>query len=145
VKPSLAAAALTVAAVLAATPANAEPDPAGRFDTRTPNMLCQLDRDGTLWCQGTFPDAPTAPCGSPLCPDPPLRWDQAVISPQGRFRYADGNIGVGDGPLLDTLGPGRTWHFRGWTMSAGDGAVTFTADATGHGMTIAADGQVAAR
>jgi len=134
--------ALTVAALLGAAHAAADPDRAGRFDTHSPRMLCQIGIDDSVWCQGAFPKAPIEPCESPICPDPPLRWDQAVVSATGEFHYADGNIGVGDAPVLDTLQPGQTWSYEGWTMAATDTAVTITNDANGRGVTIDANGDV---
>jgi hypothetical protein len=139
---AFAIAALTAAALLGAPHAAADPDQGGRFHTHWPRMLCQIDIDDSVWCQGAFPQAPVESCDSPICPDPPMRWDLVVVSANGEFHYGEGNIGVGDAPVLDVLQPGQTWRYHGWTMTATDTAVTITNDASGHGMTIDANGDV---
>ena len=153
-KVGLGAAALCVVLGFAPT---ASADPTAGHSTRvkitTPSLLCQIgsdDADAALGanvvCQGLFPHAPVVGCPtSPgeKCPEI-MHWDQAVVTASGAFRYRDGNIGVGDNPVLDTLVPGQTYHIQGWTVPAGAAGITFTNDATGHGMTIAADGSVTA-
>ena len=144
------------AAVLLTPYAAADPsaDPDGRVKTQTPSMLCEIGTNDTgpvgsgpgVVCQGSFPQAPTE------LPNPPypgwhgdpatLRDDQAIVTAAGKFGYRNANIGVGDNPSLDTLVPGQTYHVRGWAIAATDAGITFTSDATGHGMTIAGDGSV---
>jgi hypothetical protein len=146
-----------IGATLLLTPhASADPnaDPDGRVKTQIPSMLCEIGTSDTgpngsgpgVVCQGIFPQAPTEP---PIPPYPgwngdpaSLRDDQAIVTAAGQFSYRNANIGVGDNPSLDTLVPGQTYHVRGWTIAGTDADITFTSDATGHGMTIASDGSV---
>jgi hypothetical protein len=46
---------------------------------------------------------------------------------------------VGDGSSDYEMPPVTRYHISGWTVEQGNGAVvTFTNDATGHGMTVTA-------
>jgi hypothetical protein len=58
----------------------------------------------------------------------------AFVGSSGQFQWADGSSLGGDQPL--PLTPGQTYHWLGWTVAAASTDMTFTNDATGHGMTV---------
>lgn len=134
------AAGLSCAAVVFAPHAAADFDNGGRFNVQVPHLLCQIGPDGAV-CQGLFPQAPVEPCSTPICPNPPMHSDQAVVTADGKFQYRDANIGVGDHPTLNTLAPGQTASVRGWQLSSTQAGVSLTSP-TGHGMSIDANGNV---
>jgi hypothetical protein len=132
--------AVATAGVLALAPlAGADPTP-GHGEivlTETPKMTCQLGSDDadptvgpTVVCQGeAFPDSADL--------------HQVVLSPAGTATYRDANIGVGyDGFNPRTLTPGHTYHIHGWTVAPQSDVITFTNDATGHGMNVHGDRDV---
>ena len=121
------------AALTLAPPASADPT-AGhdtKVNTQTPPMLCEIGSDDAdpwigpnVICQGSFVQAPADD-------------DQAFVTASGRFTYRSANIGIGyNHAPFDTLVPGQTYHIQGWTVAAGGDGITFTNDATGHGMTV---------
>ena len=109
--------------------------------TQSPDMLCTIGSDDAtpgigpnVVCQGDgFP-------GSPLYPGIATHPNQAVVTAAGEFEYRGANIATtGDDFNPVTLTDGSTYHFEGWTITPTTDGVTFTNDATGHGMTIGAD------
>jgi hypothetical protein len=114
--------------------------------TPSPSMRCEVgadDSDGAgpnVVCQTAgFPQAPMDPVpyagwhGDPLV----LHQDQAIITSSGQFRWRTANLGMAPPGQPDViLVEEQTYHFVGWTIvPTGDG-ITFTSDATGHGMSI---------
>ncbi|HTQ18380.1 hypothetical protein [Mycobacterium sp.] len=63
-------------------------------------------------------------------------WPQKVafVSASGQFRWSQGSSLSGGQPL--PLNPGQTYHWIGWTVTATNTDMTFTNDASGHGMTV---------
>ena len=91
-----------------------------------PNVVCQVGGNG-------FP-------GSPIDPPFTVHYNQAVITAAGQFKYRGANISTtGDDFNPLTLTNGSTYRFQGWTMTPTTNGVTFTNDATSHGMTIDAN------
>jgi hypothetical protein len=133
---------LGVALLLAAPPAAADLDNAGRFEVQTPPLLCEIQWDSAV-CQGQFPQAPVDPIPSPGWKGDPesLHQDQAVVTSSGQFSYRDANIGVGDHPALNTLTHGQEVTVQGWTVTGRQDAVNI-ASPVGHGMQIHTDGTV---
>ncbi len=69
-----------------------------------------------------------------------LHQDQAIITASGRFSWRTANLGMAPPGQPDTtLAEGQTYRFRGWTIESTSDDVTFTNDATGHGMAIHSD------
>ena len=58
----------------------------------------------------------------------------ALVSSSGQFQWTDGTSLGSAQPL--PLTPGQTYHWVGWTVTASNTNMTFTNDATGHGMTV---------
>jgi hypothetical protein len=58
----------------------------------------------------------------------------AFVAASGEFKWANGSSLSGGQPL--PLTPGQTYHWLGWTVAASSTDMTFTNDATGHGMTV---------
>lgn len=91
-----------------------------------PNVVCQIGGDG-------FP-------GAALVPGIATHPNQAAVTADGWFKYRGANISTtGDDFNPLDLTDGNTYHFQGWTITPTTNGVTFTNDATGHGMTIGAD------
>lgn len=63
-------------------------------------------------------------------------WPQKVafVASSGEFKWGGGSSLSGGQPL--PLTPGQTYHWLGWTVTASNTDMTFTNDATGHGMTV---------
>jgi hypothetical protein len=63
-------------------------------------------------------------------------WPQkiAFVAASGEFKWTGGSSLGGGQP--QPLTPGQTYHWLGWTVAAGSTDMTFTNDATGHGMTV---------
>jgi hypothetical protein len=114
--------------------------------TPSPPMRCQIgsdDRDGggpAVVCQtGGFPQAPMDQAPSPGWHGDPsvLHQDQAIVTASGQFSWRTANLGLAPPGQPDTvLVAGRTYDLQGWTIVPTDDGITFTSDATGHGMTI---------
>jgi hypothetical protein len=128
-----ACAALTFAPMASADPTAGHDE---QVNTRTPGMLCEIGSDDAspgigpnVICQGNFVQAPAG-------------YDQAFITSSGQFGYRIANIGTGDRAPDTTIVPGQTCHIQGWTIVANSGAITFTHDGTGHGMTVSSDQHV---
>ncbi len=66
-------------------------------------------------------------------------WPQKVafVAPSGEFKWGSGTS-LGGGQPLPVV-PGQTYHWFGWTVVASSTDMTFTNDATGHGMTVNGD------
>lgn len=150
-KVALVGAGIICATVTLATAAYADPT-AGHFvtvQTPAPRMRCQVgsdDRDGggpAVVCQTAgFPQAPMDPPPSPGWQGDPsvLRQDQAIITSSGQFSWRTANLGMATPGQPDVvLVGGQTYHFQGWTIVPSGADVTFTSDASGHGMTIGSD------
>jgi hypothetical protein len=58
----------------------------------------------------------------------------AFVTSPGEFKWGDGSSLSGGQPL--SLTPGQTSHWLGWTVTASSTDMTFTNDASGHGMTV---------
>lgn len=58
----------------------------------------------------------------------------AFVASTGEFKWRSGSSLGGDQPFA--LVPGQTYHWLGWTVLASSSDMTFTNDATGHGMTV---------
>lgn len=66
--------------------------------------------------------------------------DQATITASGQFSWSTANLGMARPGQPDTsLMVGQTYHFQGWTIVVTSDGITFTNDATGHGMLIGSD------
>jgi hypothetical protein len=103
--------------------------------TQSPSMLCQIFLDEPE-------SGPNVDCQSDNFPQAP-KLHQASVNASGQFHYFDGNIGTGgDDFNPQTLGRGQIYHVQGWTIVPTDDGITFTNDATSHGMVIAADKNV---
>ena len=97
-------------------------------------MLCEIGSDDAdpgigpnVVCQGSFAQSPDGD-------------DQAFVTASGQFSYRSANIGIGyNHAPFDTLVPGQTYHFQGWTVVAAGDSIRFTNDGTGHGMFIGSD------
>lgn len=63
-------------------------------------------------------------------------WPQKVafVSSSGEFKWHQGTSLNGGQP--QPLNPGQTYHFLGWTVTTTNTDMTFTNDASGHGMTV---------
>jgi hypothetical protein len=63
-------------------------------------------------------------------------WPQKAVflAASGEFRFSGGSSLSGGQPL--PLTPGQTYHWLGWTVTASNTDMTFTNDATRHGMTV---------
>ncbi len=69
-----------------------------------------------------------------------LHQDQAIITASGEFNWRTANLGMAPPGRPDvTLAEGQTYRFEGWTILSTSDGVTFTNDATGHGMAIGGD------
>jgi hypothetical protein len=146
-------AAIGIVCAAVAFPALASADPsAGHFvNVRipSPSMRCMVgsdDRDGAgpnVVCQtGGFPEAPMDPPPSAGWHGDPsvLHRDQAIITASGQFIWRTANLGLAPPGQPDiALANGQTYHFEGWTLAPTKDGITFTNDATGHGMVIASD------
>ena len=135
------------ASALAFAPlASADPT-AGHFTnvlTQAPEMLCTIGSDDAEPAFG-----PNVVCqvrqgkgfpGSAIDPASVMYLHQAVITAAGQFKYRDANIATGGddfNPL--TLTNASIYNLQGWTVTRDTDGVTFTNDATSHGMTIDAD------
>ena len=98
-----------------------------------PNVVCQTSG---------FAQAPMNPPPYPGWPGDPLvlHQDQAVITASGQFSWRTANLGLAPPGQPDTAAVnGQTYRIRGWTVAPTSEGVTFTDDATGHGMLIASD------
>lgn len=65
------------------------------------------------------------------------------VGPDGDLEYSCGGNGFGlniDPAWLQQLDFGVTYQFNGWTITPIDGGITFTNNATGHGMTYTTRG-----
>jgi hypothetical protein len=141
-----------IAAALAfAIPASADP-PAGHFvnvKTPVPAMRCEVgsdDPDGggpAVVCQTAgFPQAPMDPIPYPGWHGDPsvLHQDQAIITASGQFSWRTANLGLAPPGQPDiVLSEGKAYHFQGWTIVPTGDRITFTNEATGHGMAIERD------
>ncbi len=58
----------------------------------------------------------------------------AFVSSSGEFKWTAGSSLGGDQP--QALAAGQTYHWIGWTVATTNTDMTFTNDATGHGMTV---------
>jgi hypothetical protein len=58
----------------------------------------------------------------------------AFVASSGEFKWTSGSSLGGDQPLA--LVAGQTYHWLGWTVLASSTDMTFTNDATSHGMTV---------
>jgi hypothetical protein len=142
---------IACAAVICAPQASADPT-VGHFvnvRTPTPAMRCMVgsdDRDGAgpaVVCQTAgFPQAPMNPpphpgwAGDPLI----LHQNQAIVTDSGQFGWRTANLGIAPPGQADTtLVVGQTYHMQGWTIVPTGSDITFTNDATGHGMVISSD------
>jgi hypothetical protein len=140
-------AAMGLAATLAfPPPAGADPTP-GHFTnvvTQAPDMLCTIGSDDADPAFG-----PNVVCqvrqgkgfpGSPIDPALDMYMHQAVITAAGQFSYRDANIGTGGDDFHPaTLTNGSTYRLQGWTITPTTNGVTFTNEATSHGITIDAN------
>jgi hypothetical protein len=139
------------AAMAFAIPARADP-PAGRsvmVKTPVPAMRCEVgshDVEGggpAVVCQTAgFPQAPMDPAPSPEWRGDPLvlHKDQAIITASGQFTWRTANLGIAVPGQPDiVLSVGEAYHFQGWTIAPTGDRITFTNDATGHGMAIDRD------
>jgi hypothetical protein len=139
---------IACASVAFAPLASADPT-AGHFvNVRTPSppMRCEVgsdDSDGggpNVVCQTAgFPQAPMDPIPYPGWTGDPsvLHQDQAIIAASGRFSWRTANLGSAPAGQPDiTLVVGQTQHFQGWTIAPASDGITFTNDATRHGMVI---------
>jgi hypothetical protein len=135
-----------LAAALAFSPlAGADPT-VGHYTnvvTQSPSMLCTIGSDDAT--PGIGPNVVCQVSGDGF-PALPLDWafathpNQAVVTAAGEFKYRGANIATtGDDFNPVTLTDGSTYHFEGWTTTPTTDGVTFTNDATGHGMTIDAN------
>ncbi|MGB9307564.1 MAG: hypothetical protein ACLPXZ_16335 [Mycobacterium sp.] len=98
-----------------------------------PNVVCQT---------AGFPQAPMNPAPYPGWPGDPLvlHQDQAVITASGQFSWRTANLGSAPPGQPDTtVVNGQTYRLQGWTVVPTSEGVTFTDDATGHGMMISSD------
>jgi hypothetical protein len=74
--------------------------------------------------------------GDPLV----LHQDQAIITASGQFTWRTANLGSAPPGQPDiAVMNGQTYHFQGWTIVPASEGITFTNDATGHGMFIGSD------
>lgn len=145
----LAAAGIACAAAVFVPQANADPSPGHGtiVFAQSPQMTCQIGSDdldepgggASVVCQSSdrlgFPQSPTAPAeqsgGSSM------HLHQVVVTYAGKLSYRDANIGMGgDGDAPPALANGNTYHIQGWTVVPTTEGITFTHDATRHGMTI---------
>jgi hypothetical protein len=136
------------AAVAFAFPVSADPTPGHYVNVRTPSppMRCQVgsdDRDGgspAVVCQTAgFPQAPMDPVPYPEWHGDPsvLHQDQAIIAASGQFSWRTANLGLAPPGQPDiTLAEGQIYNFEGWKIVPTGDHITFTNDATGHGMAI---------
>jgi hypothetical protein len=142
---------IVCAAIMFLPVAGADPTVGHFVNVRTPSpaMRCMVgsdDRDGAgpaVVCQTAgFPQAPMNPMPYPGWTGDPLvlHQNQAIITESGQFSWRTANLGLAPPGQPDTtLLAGQTYHMQGWTIvSTGDG-ITFTNDATGHGMAIGSD------
>lgn len=143
-----AVAATICAAGVFAPMSSADPTPGHFVNVKTPSpaMRCEVgsdDSDGAgpnVVCQTAgFPQAPIDPAPAPGWQGDPsvLHQDQAIITASGQFSWRTANLGMAPPGQPDiTLVEETTYHLEGWTIvPTGDG-ITFTNDATGHGMSI---------
>ena len=136
---TMALAGLSVAALVCAAPAGADPTVGhdAKVNTQTPPMLCEIGSDDAtpgigpnVVCQGRFVRATADD-------------DQAVVTASGQFSYRSANIGVGYAHApFETLVPGRTYNIQGWTIVAVADGIRFTNDGTGHGISVYSDTNV---
>lgn len=138
-------------AVAYAIPVSADPTPGHYVNIRTPSppMRCEVgsdDSDGVgpnVVCQTAgFPQAPMDPVPYPGWHGDPsvLHQDQAIITASGQFSWRTANLGQAPPGQPDiTLSEGKTYHFEGWTVVPIADRITFTNDATSHGMAIERD------
>jgi hypothetical protein len=138
-------------AVAYAIPVSADPTPGHYVNIRTPSppMRCEVgsdDSDGVgpnVVCQTAgFPQAPMDPAPYPGWHGDPsvLHQDQAIITASGQFGWRTANLGQAPPGQPDiTLAKGQTYHFQGWTIVPTGDRITFTNDATSHGMAIERD------
>jgi hypothetical protein len=136
------------AAVAFSNPVAADPTPGHFVNVRTPSppMRCEVgsdDRDEggpAVVCQTAgFPQAPMDPAPYPGWHGDlsVLHQDQAIITASGQFSWRTANLGQAPPGQPDiTLAEGQTYHFEGWTVVPGGDRITFTNDATGHGMAV---------
>jgi hypothetical protein len=139
------------AAITFALPASADPSPGHYVNVRTPTpaMRCMVgsdDSDGlgpNVVCQTAgFPQAPMEPPPYPGWPGDPavLHQDQAIVTASGQFSWRNANLGLAPPGQPDVkLSEGQTYRFEGWTIVPTGEGITFTNDATGHGMAIDRD------
>jgi hypothetical protein len=153
---SMRTATLAMAGILCATAtfaplATAEPT-LGHFvtvQTRSPSMRCEVasdDSDGVgpnVVCQTAgFPQAPIDPAPDAAWRGDPsvLHKDQAIITASGQFSWRTANLGLAPPEHPDViLLAGTTYQIEGWTIVSTSDGITFTHDATRHGMSINGD------
>jgi hypothetical protein len=141
-----------ICAALAFTPLSSADHTPGRFvnvKTPSPPMRCEVgsdDSDGAgpnVVCQTAgFPQTPMDPVPYPGWNGDPsvLHQDQAIITAPGQFSWRTANLGMAAPGQPDVaLAEGQTYHFEGWTIVPTGDRITFTNDATGHGMAIDRD------
>jgi len=95
-----------------------------------PNVVCQT---------AGFPNSPMDPPPSPDWTGDPLvlHQDQAIVTASGQFNWRTANLGMALPGQPDTVVvEGQTYQLQGWTVVATGNGITFTNDATGHGMVI---------
>jgi len=136
------------ATVVFASVTSADPTPGNFVNVKTPSptMRCEIGSDDSggagpnVVCQTAgFPGAPIDPVPAPGWQGDPsvLHQDQAIITAAGRFSWRTANLGVAPPGQPDVaLVKGTTYHFKGWTIVPTADCITFTNDATGHGMSI---------
>ena len=144
----IACAAMGILAALGFAPlAGADPT-AGHYTivtTQSPAMACVIGSDdddpGTgpnVVCQGDeFP-------GSPVDPTSGRHLHQVIITAAGKLTYRDANIPMGGDDYDPRRLSGGVYHLQGWTIEPTVDDVTFTNDATGHGMTVSTGQKVTA-
>jgi hypothetical protein len=138
-----------ICAALACAPLSKADPTLGHFvnvRTTSPPMRCEVgsdDRDGggpAVVCQAAgFPQAPMDQTPSPGWHGDPsvLHQDQAIVTASGQFSWRTANLGMAPPGQPDTvLVTGRTYDLQDWTIVPTGHGITFTNDATGHGMTI---------
>lgn len=160
-KSAIAAVGIFCAAAVFAPQANADPSVGHGTTvfTQSPNMLCQIGSDDaddpgygpSVVCQsGGRLGFPQSPISDASGGQPAMHLHQAVVTAAGSLSYRDANIPMGGDldengdPTFDTLSNDRTHHIQGWTAVPTTDGITFTNDATSHGMTMDAAGDVKA-
>ncbi len=69
-----------------------------------------------------------------------LHQDQAIVTSSVQFSWRTANLGSAPPGKPDIiLVNGQTYHLQGWTVIPTSDGITFTKDATGHGMVVGSD------